>query len=218
MISLFGHSSTRNRSGTKYGYTALFPIKDAECSVELQKTLEIMGSHERGSPFSDVPLIHLARLIVWDNLPFQGYPAKTDRLEASYLIFMCDFDGSEVSELAGSLAKNAPDLVNDVWGRCCNFPFASANWTAMTGDAADRLSAYFTRYQVETSLFLSDRPDATVDEILRCIKLQVAFARFVEANQTASAKTLQNRFRTFWEKQKKSGHPVPGRLPWRSST
>ena len=210
MISLFGRSSTRNRSGTKYGYTALFPIKDTDSSVELRKILEIMGSHERGSPFADVPLIHMARLIVWDNLPYQGYPAKTDRLKSSYLIFMCDFDGSQVGELAGSLVQNAPDLVNDVWGKCSNFPYSSS---AMTGDTADRLTDYFTRYQVETSLFLSDRPDTTVGEILRSINLQVAFARFVERNQTATAKTLKSKFRTFWQKQKKTNQPVPGGLP-----
>ncbi|MEM6461534.1 MAG: hypothetical protein AAF724_06435 [Pseudomonadota bacterium] len=212
MILSSGSGSGRNRYGSKYGYTALFPIRDADCRVALRKSLLDMDAHKYGSPFSDVPRIHLARLIVWDGLPYQGLPSKADRLEAGYLIFMCDFDGETVRNLAGSLVVNAFDFVQDIWGKCSGFP-VTGEGPFDTNAAAKQFADYLRRYQVETSLFFCDQPHATVEEILSGIKMQIAFAKFVEANQADDPVTLQQKFRQFWEDLKGSQDLLPGRLP-----
>ena len=55
-----------NQNGAKYGFTGLFPVTHGH-SIELRTLLRSLDntiSYPRGSPFSHVPIIHMARLFV----------------------------------------------------------------------------------------------------------------------------------------------------------
>jgi hypothetical protein len=200
-----------NRYGMKYGYTALFPIRDAASGLALRLHLGGLSADRNGSPFSVATLIHLLRFVIIDRLPFEGYPAKQESPRAPYLVVMCDFDGADVADLAGALAQQAPKAVCGVWRHCAAFPFAADDELAHA-DAADRLAQYLRRGQVETILYLSDRPQATVAEILRSIQVQQAFAAFVERNQTANPHQLKQGFFSLWDGLAQKTDPHPGSL------
>jgi len=200
-----------NRAGKKYGYTALFPIRDAASGALLRPHLNGLSEHHCGSPFSEAETIHLLRFIIIDRLPFEGYPAKKESLRGPYLVVMCDFDGEDVAELARALVEHAPAAVYAVWRHCAAFPFAAYGDLARP-DAADRLTEYLHRGQVKTALYLSDTPDATVPEILRSILAQAAFSAFVERSQTAAPSRLKTEFFELWKGLVAKPDPHPGSL------
>jgi hypothetical protein len=200
-----------NRFGKKYGYTALFPIAGAAGCSALRDLLGRLDQHPRGSPFSDVPLIHLLRFVIFDRLPFQGYPARSESLGTAYLIVMCDFDGADLTDLADPLVRQAGDAVYEVWRHCVAFPFAERGELDLD-DAADRLAAFLRRGQVETLLYLSDWPEATVGQILRAIRAQIEFADFVARYQVAEPDELKERFFRLWNDLAGRPDPLPGSL------
>jgi hypothetical protein len=200
-----------NRCGLHYGYTALFPVEGEQGGGPLRVHLNGLDAHEHGSPFSGSTIIHLLRFIVIDRLPFEGYPAREDGLGAPYLVVMCDFDGEDVTDLARSLAKQAPEAVCDVFSHCQAFPFKAPGELAGE-DAAEKLAGYLRRGQVETALYLSDQPDARVGDILRGIQLQMAFATFVADSQTVPPGFLKHKFFEFWRLLSEAKQPLPGSL------
>jgi hypothetical protein len=200
-----------NRCGLHYGYTALFPVGGKQGGGPLRIHLNGLDAHEHGSPFSGSTIIHLLRFIVIDRLPFEGYPAKKDSLDSSYLVVMCDFDGEDVTDLARSLVEQAPAAVYDVFSRCAAFPFEAQSELAGK-DAVEKLAGYLRRGQVETALYLSDQPDARVGDILKGIQLQMAFAEFVVDSQTGPSCFLKRKFFEFWRLMSESEQPLPGSL------
>jgi hypothetical protein len=200
-----------NRAGIKYGYTAVFPIRDAAAGSILRLHLGDLSQNPDGSPFAVATIIHLLRFIIIDRLPFEGYPAKQESLRAPYLVVMCDFDGKAVEDLARALARHAGGPVCDVWRHCAAFPFATPAELGHA-DAADRLAEYLRRGQIETVLYLSDQPGPTVTQILRSIQAQLAFATFVERSQTADPRGLKKDFFSLWDGLAKKPDPHPGSL------
>jgi hypothetical protein len=200
-----------NRFGKHYGYTALFPVAGNESGGPLRVHLNGLDAHKFGSPFSGSKIIHLLRFIVIDRLPFEGYPNREEGLGSPYLVMMCDFDGTEVTDLARSLAKDAAEAVCDVFGRCVAFPFTAPSELAGK-EAVEKLAGYLRRGQVETVLYLSDQPDATVDDILKSIPVQAAFSDFVANYPNVAPKLLKQKFFELWDQLAKAKTPPPGSL------
>jgi hypothetical protein len=179
-----------NNNGKKYGFTALFPIKgDAECA-SLRRYLRDMDSHPRGSPLSSVPIIHMTRLVIIDELPFQGQPATLDKLESCYLLIACDFDGDDPEQLVTALASAVPAMVTDIWSHCLGFP-------GVTSGAA--LIAYFKRCQLMNNLLLADQPDMSVGQILTALLCKRRFSEFLRQHQANDPARLQQEFQTMWQ-------------------
>src|SRR5262249_18288272 len=132
-------------------------------------------------------------------------------LSVPYLIVMCDFDGESVADLADSLALQAPEPTYQVWRHCVKFPFQKATELG-EASAAAALRDYLTRGQVETLVYLSDRPDATVPQIMRSMVVQSAFSAFVADHQTADAATLKRKFFELWKTLEAKPDPHPGSL------
>jgi hypothetical protein len=149
-----------NQNGNKYGFTALFPIKPGEHAAQLRAHLRSLDRHVNGSPLSGVPIIHMARLAIINQMPYQGLPAKSDTLNSAYLLFLCEFDGTSCDVLAQQLLQQIPDQVTMIWQHCRAFPGTPS---------VDKLADYFSRCQLETTLFLTDRPMDSVEEILRAL-------------------------------------------------
>ena len=73
-----------NQNGAKYGFTGLFPIKTGGHSANLRtllRSLDDPRNYPRGSPLSDVSIVHMARFVIVDRLAYQGLPAKVDTLK-----------------------------------------------------------------------------------------------------------------------------------------
>jgi hypothetical protein len=156
-----------NQKGNKYGFTALFPIEPGEHAAQLRDHLRALDSHPNGSPLSRVPIIHMARFAIINQMPYQGLPAKSDTLSSAYLLFLCEFDGSSCDVLVQQLVQEIPNDVNLIWKHCRAFPGT---------DKIDRLADYFCRCQLETTLFLTDRPTDSVEDILRALVYKQRFA------------------------------------------
>jgi hypothetical protein len=195
-----------NQNGEKYGFTGLFPIVTNR-SDDLRaflRTLDDTKTYPRGSPFSHVPIIHMARLFIVDRLAYQGTPAKIDKLKSDYLVFMCEFDGESVDPLVQTLASNIPNEVGTIWGHCLGFPGIRRR---------DQLSEYFERCQLKTTLFLADQPEASVNEILTALLCRRRLGEFVKLVQRKprSPAVVQRGFRQMW-RSLQNQRPLPGDL------
>jgi hypothetical protein len=195
-----------NQNGEKYGFTGLFPIATNR-SDDLRaflRTLDDIATYPRGSPFSHVPIIHMARLFIVDRLAYQGTPAKFDRLKSDYLVFMCECDGRSVDPLVQALASNIPDETATIWDNCLGFPGIGRR---------DRLSEYFERCQLKTTLFLADQPEASVNAILMALLCRRRLNEFVKSVQSnpRSPDALQRDFRRMWQSLQDE-QPLPGDL------
>ena len=195
-----------NQNGKKYGFTGLFPIARNR-SDDLRgylRTLDDVTTYPRGSPLSDVPIIHMARLFIVDRLAYQGTPAKFDELKSDYLVFMCEFDGGSVDPLVQAMVSNVPNHVAGIWGSCIGFPGIQR---------CDQLSEYFERCQLTTSLFLADQPEASVSEILMALLCRQRLGEFIKQIQSnpRSPEVLQQDFAQMWQSLQNES-PRPGDL------
>ena len=196
-------------NGGKYGFTGLFPLRGDIDHVALRRILREMDRHPRGSPLSAVPIIHMARLVIIDDLPFQGDPAKLDRLKSAYLLFACDFDGDDPDQLVVALADGAQQTLVQVWSNCRGFPgLPPGQGRPGRGNLCD----YFKRCQLQTNLLLADQPDATLPEIMMALTWRRHFSEFVERHQWIDAARLQQEFQTMWQTLAAMGAPEPGSM------
>jgi hypothetical protein len=168
-----------NKNGRKYGFTALFPVKAGRHSDDLRcylRSLDDPEKYPRGSPFAAIDVIHQTRFVVIDHLPFQGFPAKYDSLRSNCLLFACDFDGDSPDEVVLEMIRCVPATMDEIWDHCVGYP-------SIATTAPERLTSYFRRYQLQTSLFFADQEDARVPEILHALSLKQRFSDFVRDHQ-----------------------------------
>jgi hypothetical protein len=195
-----------NQNGAKYGFTGLFPVSRGQSTQlrTLLRSLDDTKVYPRGSPFSDVAIIHMARLFVIDGLAYQGTPAKIDRLQSDYLLFTCDFDGDSIDDLVRAMVGNIPGQLAAIWGYCVRFPGIQRR---------DQLSEYFEKCQLENNLYLVDQPGASVDDILRGLMCRRRFGEFIRQVQRKPRKpaVLQRGFRRMWRSLEKD-RPLAGDL------
>jgi hypothetical protein len=195
-----------NQNGAKYGFTGLFPIaqgQTAELRVFL-RSLDDTTTYSGGSPFSHVPIIHMARLFIIDRLAYQGTPAKADTLKSGYLVFLCDFDGDSVDSLVQGLVSGMPNEVTEIWKRCVCFPGIHQR---------DLLGDYFERCQITTTLFFADQPVAAVGEILKGLVCRRRLGAFIKQAQRKprNPAVLKRGFQRMWRRLQ-SDRPLPGSL------
>jgi hypothetical protein len=195
-----------NQNGKKYGFTALFPIKRGDHTAELRSHLRRLDCNFYGSPLSEVRAIHMARFAIIDRLAYQGLPAKADSLASSYLLFLCDFDGESPDTLVKGLLAAIPAQVEEIWKHCVAFPGIGLR---------DPLAAYFERCQIETNLFLADRPQDTVDDILKSLLYKKKITEFMLWLQQEAAPTpadLKQRLTAMRASIEERPTPHPGSL------
>jgi len=196
-----------NQNGAKYGFTGLFPIKADGHSTNLRallRSLDDKHSYPRGSPLSEVPIVHMARFVIIDGLPYQGTPAKLDTLKSHYLLFVCDFDGYSVDTLVQAMVHNMPRELTAIWDHCVRFPGTQS---------LDRLAAYFEQCQLKTDLLLADQPGASVDDILMGLVYRRRFAEFIRQVQhkPRAPAVLKRGFRRMW-RSLQNDRPLAGDL------
>ncbi|MDE5455805.1 hypothetical protein GWE18_23795 [Bradyrhizobium sp. CSA112] len=183
-----------NQNGEKYGFTGLFPIKVGQ-TAELRtflRTLDHSIKYPRGSPLSEVSIVHMARFVVIDRLAYQGTPAKVDTLKSAYLLFACDFDGFSIDALIRAMVKYIPFELEIIWQHCRGFPGI---------ESCDDLAAYFEQCQITTNLLLADQPDASLNDILKGLLYRRRLAQFIRHVQDTqpSPAELQADFERMWQ-------------------
>jgi hypothetical protein len=195
-----------NQNGAKYGFTGLFPIVRGQ-SADLRsflRSLDDKKDYPRGSPLSDVSIVHMARFVIIDRLAYQGAPAKVDTLDSHYLLFVCDFDGGSVDALIQAMVQNIPQQLIAIWGHCVRFPGIRS---------CDRLAAYFEQCQLTTNLLLADQADASVDEILMGLMCRRRLGEFIRQVQSKplNPAALKRDFKQMWQ-DLQNEKPRPGEL------
>ena len=196
-----------NQNGAKYGFTGLFPIKMDGHSANLRTLLRSLDDKQyypRGSPLSEVPIVHMARFVIVDSLPYQGAPAKLDTLNSQYLLFACDFDGYSLDDLIHAMVDKMPE-VTAIWDHCVGFPGT---------ESLDRLAAYFEQCQLKTNLLLADQPEASVNDILKGLMYRRRLGEFIRQvqNQPPGPTALQRDFMLMWRSLQNDKPPLPGDL------
>ena len=183
-----------NQNGGTYGFTGLFPIEAGQTAAlrTFLRTLDDSLNYPRGSPLSEVPIVHMARFVVIDRLAYQGTPAKADTLKSTYLLFACDFDGFSIDVLIREMVKHIPSQLETIWRHCLGFPGI---------ESRDDLAAYFEQCQVTTNLLLADQPDASVSDILKGLMYQRRLAEFIRHVQDAQPNpaALKDDFERMWQ-------------------
>ena len=190
-----------NENGNKYGLTALCPIiidpdRTPSHDAEIRVLLNPMPNG-KDSPFARFSSTHLCRLLVMDDVFFEGHPAKLDHLRSSYLVFTSNFDG-ELDDYADAMREAMPGEIDKVWSHCTGYPGLSD---------AKAWRDYIKRCQVTTTFFFADVNDGTLTNTLRALRLQADFAQFVIGHQGKPAAETQKAFLEFMQRQ--SGLPTP---------
>ena len=195
-----------DRVGQAFALTVLSPITTGHSHGELHATRirTAITALERGaaSPLARIDTLHLARLVVLDDLPQQGVPTQEDHLQSKYLLFVADFDG----DLAGfleTLRTKATECVEAIWQHCEAFP-GTADATAFHD--------YFARCHVPTTFGFSAYATTPLSRVLRALDTQRRLIRFLKANQGAEPVALQAAFQTFTRELAAAPLPAPGSI------
>ena len=136
------------------------------------------------SPLARLRSLHLARIQIFDELVDQGHGHRVDRLKFRQLLFTSTFDG-ELDAYLDDICTLLPEEADRWWGHCVGYPG--------TGDRAG-FGAYIRAHQVDTTLFSSAFPPATVQEMLEGLALREQVAAFAADAQELDPATLQSRF------------------------
>jgi hypothetical protein len=171
-----------NRVGTAYGltvYTAIAPGREEQ----VRETIEAVPKD--GGPFSRLPMVHFARLQIFDHLVYQGAPQKPDGLRSSYLVFTSSFDGGRDAFL-DAVCDRMPAEADSWWSHCVGYPG--------TGDRA-AFRRWIKHNQIPTHLITSPYPTATVQDVRESLALRERLVAFATEAQGLDAAELQERFK-----------------------
>lgn len=173
-----------NRVGTAYALTTFARILPGKAD-ELEAYLAAMPKGAE-SPFARLDTLHIARIQIFRALVHQGPAQKhTDTLQNAHLVFTSTIDG-DLDPYLDALAERVPEA-HEWWGRCSGYPGRS--------DVA-AFRAWVRSNQVDTSLFQSAIPTATVGDVREALALRERVIDFAVEAQGLDAAALQERFRS----------------------
>ena len=162
-----------NRVGVAYSLTVIAPIV-AGREDEAREAIEALPADH----LARLPNLHFSRIHVISDLVFQGPQQRhRDHLNASHLIFTSTFDG----ELEPYLEALRP--IADTWWRFC------------AGYPGEDFARWVREHQLDSSLFASAHPDATVPRVLESLALREQIVDFAIEARGLEASELQRRFR-----------------------
>jgi hypothetical protein len=165
-----------NRVGVAYSLTVIAPVA-AGREDEAREALEALpADFLRG-----LGNLHFSRIHVVSDLVFQGPQQRhRDHLRASHLVFTSTFDG----ELEPYLEALRP-LADTWWQYCAGYP----------GSAGEAFAPWVREHQLDSSLFASAHPEATVPGVLESLDLRERIVDFAIEARTLEPAELQRRFR-----------------------
>ena len=173
-------SERRNHGGVAYSLTVVAPIVAGLEEAARDAIDALPGGAD--SPLARLGGLHFSRIHVVSELVFQGPQQRhRDPLQASQLVFTSTVDG----ELEPYLEALRP--IADTWWQFC---------TGYPGSADGAAFARWVReHQIDSSLFASAHPDATVPGVLESLALRERIIDFAVAARVLDPAELQRRFR-----------------------
>jgi hypothetical protein len=169
----------RNRVGVAYSLTVVAPIA-AGREQAAREAIEALDA-----PLARLDNLHFARIHVMGDLVYQGPKQRhRDHLRSAQLIFTSTFDGRSLEPYLEALRTRAePDTW---WGFCAGYP----------GSSDPAVFARWVRaHQIDSSLFASAHPRATVPGVLESLVLRERIIDFAIEARGLEAAALQRRFR-----------------------
>ena len=172
-----------NRVGRAYSLTVVAPVLSGEESAarDAIEALPVGAS----SPLARLRGLHFSRIHVVGDLVHQGPRQRVrEHLRAAQLVFTSTFDGRALEPYVEELRTLASP---DAWWRfCVGYPGS--------GDA-DAFLAWVRAHQIDSSLFASAHPSATVPGVLEGLVLRERIVDFAAAAHGLDAVELQRKFR-----------------------
>jgi hypothetical protein len=192
-----------DRVGQTYAITVLTPIRNGHTlgvhHVTALRALLASTQRASRSPFADLSIVHTARLLVIDDLVSESLPGVEDHVASRYLLLVADVDG-DLPAFVRALLHARPAFADDVWGCCEGWPGAHA---------VDDVVQYFRDCAIDTALYFSGYPGASVRDVLRALHQQRAFVAFTAQTRRLPPGELQAAFREFRARMEKAPTPVP---------
>jgi hypothetical protein len=177
-------SEGRNRVGGAYSLTVFTPIL-AGHEDAVQAVIEALPVGA-DSPLARLDGLHFSRLQIFRELVHQGSKQrKRDRLRSSQLVFTSTFDG-ELDPYLDALCARLGAEADAWWEHCAGYPGTAER-------AAFR--RYIRAHQVDSSLFASAHPDASVAQVRESLELRERIVDFAADAQGLGAAELQAGFR-----------------------
>ena len=162
-----------NRVGVAYSLTVIAPI-EAGREDEAREAIEALPP----GFLSQLENLHFSRIHVISDLAFQGPQQRhRDHLRASHLVFTSTFDG----ELEPYLEALRP--IADTW------------WQFCVGYPGDEFVTWVREHQLDSALFASAHPEATVPGVLESLALRERIIDFAIEARALEPAELQRRFR-----------------------
>lgn len=173
---------TSNQLGQMYALTVMTPVDPSRVN-DVQDVLA--GLPRRPSPFARLSSVHFARWVMM--LDFVSDPSQpaAEHLPAPYLLLSATFDGS-LDVFLEELTTHLPDETEAIY-RCCI--------GAPTPARGAPLQAYLRHNQIETGLFFSAYPDATVETVTQALSLRQRVIDFGVSAQGMTPEDLLEAFR-----------------------
>lgn len=195
-----------NRVKQAYAVTVLTPIRNGTVmgvhhASKLRDRLA-RSLREGHSPFATLRIVHTARLLVIDDLVSESLPGKEDHIASRYLLLVADVDG-DLPTFVRALLHAQPAFADAIWSHCVGWPGARA---------VNDVVQYFRDCQIDTSLYFSGYPGATLQQTLRALHQQRAFIDFTHATRDMPPGELQAAFRAFRASMEKAPTPAPAGL------
>jgi hypothetical protein len=163
--------------GVAYSLTVIAPVIDEAGARAALDALPVGPA----SPLAALPGLHFSRIHVISDLVFQGPQQRhREQLRAPQLVFTSTFDGAPEAYL------DALRAVADTWWRfCVGYPGS---------DDADAFVRWVRAHQIDSSLFASAHPEATVASVRESLALRERIVDFAVAARGLPPAELQRRF------------------------
>jgi hypothetical protein len=173
-------AESRNFVGAAYSLTVIAPLLSGR-EAEAREALAALPVGP-ASPLAALPGLHFSRIHVVSDLVFQGPQQRHhDHLRSPQLVFTSTVDASPAVYL------DALRGCADTWWRfCVGYP-GSAD--------ADAFAAWVRAHQIDSSLFASAHPEATVALVRESLALREQIIDFAIAARGLPPAELQRRFR-----------------------
>jgi hypothetical protein len=165
-----------------YALTVLTPVEPGR--VHDVKAV-LAGLPRRPSPFARVRSVHFARWVMMLDFVTDPSQPSPEHLPTPYLLLSATFDGS-LDVFLEDLTTHLPVETEAIY-RCCIGAPEPAQGAP--------LHAYLRHNQVETGLFFSAYPDATVDTVMQALTTRQRVIDFGIAAQSMSPEDLLDAFR-----------------------
>lgn len=162
--------------------TAMSPIEVKPGYEVTQRILDTIAGLNSGSgptPFARCPMLHMARILIVEDLRPALGETDAGSLKTNYLLFMADVDGS-LDDFLDCLYTADPDFVDCLWGQCLGYP------------GSGRGPVYFRRYMercaLPVQLPFAAFPGRSALEIRRALGLQGEFLEWMATEHSAGLK------------------------------